>query len=206
VNGDGFAEILRGLGATDILVYKKVKPSVHQIQNALIKTRAKNIITAADDADILASLKSAITLCKSNIELIETYNIISIISMMYNYSNAIDVMQNAKMMRESLSNIKFCKIARATRNFEENNLSVRKGDFFTIYQDKIILSAKHIDKAIIQSISEIRENESLVTLYKGRMNKNDDKLMPLLKSKFSNIEFEIYNSGQDRYNYYVTFE
>ncbi|MCK4339001.1 MAG: DAK2 domain-containing protein [Candidatus Cloacimonetes bacterium] len=206
VNGDGFAEILKGLEATDILLYGKNKPSVNHIQNALLKTRAKNIIVAADDKDILAGIKSAITLCKSNIELIESKDIVQIISMMYNYSSISDVMNNAQLMRKNLNNIKYCKIAKATRDFKEDDLFINKGDYFTLYQNKILLANTKILEVVIQSISKIKNNESLVTLYNGKMRQNDNRILSILKSKFNNIDIEKYYGGQLRYNYYITFE
>lgn len=206
VNGDGFAEILKGLGATDILLYGKNKPSVNHIQNALLKTRAKNIIVAADDKDILAGIKSAITLCKNNIELIESKDIVQIISMMYNYSSISDVMNNAQLMRKNLNNIKYCKIAKATRDFKEDYLFINKGDYFTLYQNKILLADTKIFEAVIQSISKIKNNKSLVTLYNGKMRQNDNRILSILKSKFNNIDIEKYYGGQLRYNYYITFE
>lgn len=206
VNGDGFAKILTGLGATDILNYGRTKPSVNHIQNALLKTRAKNVIIACDDKDILPSIKSAVTFSKNNVELIETKDIIQIISMMYNYSNTIDIINNAMLMRSDLDNIKHCKIARATRDFKENDFSVNKGDYFTLYQNRIILSETKIINAIIQSINKIKQNESLITLYKGKIKIIDNNFLSILKSKFNGIEFEKYYGGQNKYNYYITFE
>ena len=206
VNGEGFAKILKGLGVTDILIYKKVKPSVNQIQNAIIKTRAKNVIVAADDADILPGLKSAITLSKSNIELIETNSIIQLISMMYNYSDSLDVMQNANIMIDNLDNVKFCKIARATRSFNEDLIFMEKGDFFTIYNNKIILSSKNIQDILIQSINKLKGEESLISLYCAEMGKNKSEILYLMQSTFRNISFETYYGGQNKFNYYITFE
>lgn len=206
VNGEGFAEILKSLGATDILVYQQLKPSVRQIQDALSKTRAKNIIVAADDSDILASLKSAITLCKSNVELIETRNVIQIISMMYTFSPEMDILSNASMMRENLDTIKFCKIARATRNFQTDDFTVTKGTYFTIYQNKILAHHSNLIELITLCIEKIQDGESLITLYRGKMEKDNNSLVTLLKKKFPQCEFEIYYGGQNRYNYYLTFE
>ncbi len=206
VNGSGFADILRGLGVTDILFYKKIKPSVSQIQNALLKTRAKNILVAADDSDILPALKSAITLSKSNIELIESYNVIQLINIMYNYSEIKDILQNAKGIRENLDNIKFCKIAKATRDFTEENITVKKGDFFSIYQNRIILSDRQKKTVIELSILKLKDTETLITFYCGKNGNNTNKIIPKLQRKFDNITFESYYGGQNKYDYYITFE
>lgn len=206
VNGEGFAKILKSLGATDILLYKQLKPSVRQIENHLFKTRAKNIIVAADDSDILASLKSAITLCKSNVELIETQNIIQMISMMYAFSPEMDILSNASMMRENLDTIRFCKIAKATRLFKDEHSTVPKGNYFSLYQDNILAHHSSLIELITLSIEKARENESLITLHRGKMEKTNESLASLLQQKFPQCQFEIYYGGQNRYNYYITFE
>lgn len=206
VNGTGFTNILKGLGVVDIFTYQKMKPSVNQIKNALLKTRAKNIIVAVDDSDILPALKSAITLSKSNIELIESGNIIQLINTMYYYSEIQDILQNAKVIRENLDNIKFCKIAKATRDFTEENITVKRGDFFSIYQNRIILSGKQKETVIERSISKLIDTETLITIYLGKKENNTNKIVSKLQSKFDNITFESYYGGQNKYNYYITFE
>ncbi len=206
VNGVGFAEILKGLGAVDILCYKKVKPSVNQIQNALLKTRSKNIIVAADDSDILPALKSAVTLSKSNIELIESNNVVQLISIMYYYSEYQDIILNTKVIREHLDDIRFCRIARATRDFAEENINVKKGEFFSIYQNRIIFSDRQKVTVIEQSISKLTGTETLITIYCGKNENNTDKTVHKLQSKFEDITIESYYGGHNKYNYYIIFE
>jgi dihydroxyacetone kinase-like predicted kinase len=206
VNGKGFAEILKGLGATNALVYGKVKPSVKDIQKALDRTRAKNIIVAADDSDISMALNSAITLSKSNVELIPTKDIISVISIMYAHSSAYDIIQNAREMRNNLNNIKFIKISKSTRDFSQNGQTVDKSDFFALYKKQIIFSSLLLEETITHSIDIVRDDATLVTLYGGKMEKNREKLLNILRKEFTDIDFELYEGGQDRYNYYITFE
>jgi len=206
VNGRGFAEILKGLGATDSLVYGKVKPSIKDIQRALDRTKAKNIIVAADDSDILMSLNSAITLSKSNIELILTKDIISIISVMYSYSSVYDIMQNAREMRNNLNNIQFIKISRSVRDLSLNGKTVKKGDFFALYQKQMIYFSDSLEKTITNSISKLKDNKTLITLYSGKMERNSEKLLDVLRRRLTDVDFQLYEGGQDRYNYYITFE
>ncbi|MGB4415543.1 MAG: DAK2 domain-containing protein, partial [Paludibacter sp.] len=91
VSGKGFAEILKKLGADDVLCYGKNKPSVERIVKELNRLRTKNIIVAADDKDILMALKYAASLSKSNVNIVESNNVISLISMMMNISKELDI-------------------------------------------------------------------------------------------------------------------
>jgi DAK2 domain fusion protein YloV len=209
VSGKGFAEILKNLGADDVFCYGKNKPSVERIVKELNRLRTKNIIVAADDKDILMSLKYAASLSKSNVHIIESNNVISLISMMMNVSKELDITTTLESVMNSLNDIRFCGIARAVRDtITEDGKKVHKKDFFTIYNGKIILSDKNIEILIINTIKKLIKEESLISIYKGIPAKKQKNLnlIPKLKKSFPDYEFEEYYGGQYQYNYYITFE
>ncbi|MGB4576548.1 MAG: DAK2 domain-containing protein [Paludibacter sp.] len=207
VSGKGFAEILKKLGADDVLCYGKNKPSVERIVKELNRLRTKNIIVAADDKDILMALKYAASLSKSNVNIVESNNVISLISMMMNISKELDITNTLESIMNSLNDIRFCGIARAVRDATtEDGKKVNKNDFFTIYNGKIILSDKNIEILTINTIKKLIKEESLVSLYKGIPARKEENLIPKLKKTFPDFEFEEYYGGQYQYNYYITFE
>jgi dihydroxyacetone kinase-like predicted kinase len=207
VSGKGFTKILKELGADDVLCYGKNKPSVERIVKELNRLRTKNIIVAADDKDILMALKYAVSLSKSNVHIVESNNVISLISMMMGISKELDITTTFESIMNGLNNIRFCGIAKAVRDTTtEDGKKVNKNDFFTIYNGKIILSDKNIEILIINTIKKLIKEESLISLYKGIPAKKEENLIPKLKKTFPDFEFEEYYGGQYQYNYYITFE
>ena len=207
VSGKGFAEILKKLGADDVFCYGKNKPSVERIVKELNRLRTKNIIVAADDKDILMALKYAASLSKSNVNIVESNNVISLISMMMNISKELDITNTLESIMNSLNDIRFCAIARAVRDTTtKDGKKVNKNDFFTIYNGEIILSDKNIEILISNTIKKLINEESLISIYKGIPAKNENNLIPKLKKSFPDFEFEEYYGGQYQYNYYITFE
>ncbi|MBP7731072.1 MAG: DAK2 domain-containing protein [Bacteroidales bacterium] len=207
VSGKGFAEILEKLGADDILCYGKNKPSVNQLVKKLDNLKAKNIIAAPDDKDILMALKYAVSLCKSNVYIVESDNPISLIGMLMGISKDYDIITMFETAMNNLNTIKFCGIAQATRNsVSENGTQIKKNDFFTVYKRKIILSNPGLEQLIFETIKELAKGESLITLYKGIRSEKQNSLIENLKKQFPDIEFEEYYGGQYNYNYYITFE
>jgi len=100
----------------------------------LNRLRTKNIIVAADDKDILMALKYAASLSKSNVNIVESNNVISLISMMMNISKELDITNTLESIMNSLNDIRFCAIARAVRDTTtEDGKKVNKNDFFTVY-------------------------------------------------------------------------
>jgi len=207
VSGKGFAEILQNIGADDILCYGKNKPSVNQLVKCLNNLKAKNIIVAADDSDILMALKYAVTLCKSNVLIVESDNPISLISMMVNISKDYDVHTIFDTAMNSLHNIRFCAIVKSTRDIiVEGRTSVKKNDFFAVYKKKIVLANKNLEPLIVEIIQQLANDSSLITIYKGIRAKKEENITSKLKEQFPSLEFEEYFGGQYKYDYYVTFE
>lgn len=207
VSGKGFAEILKKLGADDVFCYGKNKPSVERIVKELNRLRTKNIIVAADDKDILMALKYAASLSKSNVHIVESKDVISLISMMMNISKELDITTTLESVMNSLNDIRFCGIAKAVRDTTtEDGKKVPKNDFFTVYNGKIILSDKNIEILINNTIKKLIKEESLISIYKGIPAKKVNNLIPKLKKSFPDYEFEEYYGGQYQYNYYITFE
>ncbi len=204
VSGDGFKKILENLGADDILNYGKKKPSVNQLVKAMNQLKAKNIIAATDDKDILMALKYAASLSKSNVFIVESKSVISLISMLMAVSNDLDIKNMSFMNR--LNDIRYCGISRAIRETTaEDGTIVKKKDFFLMHNGKIILSGKDIKQVVVKSIEKLVEKESLVTLYKGIPAKRHN-ILPELKKTFQDLEFEEYYGGQYQLYYYLTFE
>jgi len=205
VSGLGFKKILEELGADEVFCYGKKKPSVEQLVKAINQLKTKNVIAAADDQDILMSLKYAASLCKSNVQIVESKSVISLISMLMAASNDLNV--NNMSFISKLNDIRYCGISRAIRETTTaDGTIVKKGDFFTLYDHQIICSGKHIKEVVVQSIEKLAQNETLVTLYKGIPAKSDNSLLPELRSIFPDKEFEEYYGGQYQYHYYITFE
>jgi len=207
VSGEGFRKILKELGADDVLCYGKNKPSVEQIVKELNKLRTKNIIVAADDKDILMALKYAASLSKSNVHIVESNNVISLISMVMGISKELDITTLFDSIMNSLNDIRFCGIARSVRNTTaENGKTISKNDFFAVHNGKIILSDKDLEQTINKSIEELIKEESLITIYKGIPAKKQKSIIPKLKKSFPELDFEEYYGGQYQYHYYITFE
>jgi len=207
VSGKGFAEILKNLGADDILCYGKNKPSVNQLVKGLNNLKAKNIIVASDDSDILMALKYAVSLCKSNVFIVESDNPISLVSMLMNISKDYDINTIFDEAMNSINNIPFCGIARSTRNVTtENGAPVNKNDYFTVYKKKIILANKNLQELVFDTVQQLSAEGSLITLYKGEDVKKENSLIEQLRNKFSDRDFEEYYGGQYKYSYYITFE
>ena len=207
VSGKGFAEILKNLGADDILCYGKNKPSVNQLVKGLNNLKAKNIIVASDDSDILMALKYAVSLCKSNVFIVESDNPISLVSMLMNISKDYDINTIFDEAMNSIHNIPFCGIARSSRNVTtENGAPVNKNDYFTVYKKKIILANKNLDELLFDTVRQLSTEGSLITLYKGADMKKENSFIERLRNKFPDRDFEEYFGGQYKYSYYITFE
>ena len=207
VNGSGFKSILKELGATDVLDYGKNKPSVKQLVREINRVKAKNLIVAADDRDILMSLKYAASLSKSNVYVIDSESVISLISMLMAKPEGFDINRSAEIMIKRLHDIRYFKVARAARRTKtENGKTVEKRDFFAVYNGTIIDSNRNLNNLIINGIKKLKDESELVTLYRGISVKNGDNIGIEIKKLFPDLTVEEYYGGQYGCDYYITFE
>jgi len=207
VNGSGFKSILKELGATDVLDYGKDKPSVKQLVREINRVKAKNLIVAADDRDILMSLKYAASLSKSNIYVIDSESVISLISMLMAKPEGFDINRSAEIMIKRLHDIRYFKVARAARRTKtENGKTVEKRDFFAVYNGTIIDSNRNLNNLIINGIKKLKDESELVTLYRGISVKNRANIGIEIKKLFPDLTVEEYYGGQYGCDYYITFE
>lgn len=203
VSGEGFKKILQSLGADYVYDYGKRKPSVKKLVDLLNSLKSKNIIAAPDDGDILMTLKYAASLCKANVFIVESKNPISLISLLMGKTNEIN--NTNFLFRDRINNIKHFMISKAAKDSSVDDIPIKKGDFFVIYDSKIILSGRELKDVAAQAINKLLNDESIITVYKG-LHVKGNNLAAGLKNKFPGLEFEEYYGGQTQYLYYLTLE
>ena len=203
VSGEGFKKILQSLGADYVYDYGKRKPSVKKLVDLLNSLKSKNIIAAPDDGDILMSLKYAASLCKANVFIVESKNAISLISLLMGKTNEIN--KTNFLFRDRINNIKHFMISKSAKDSSVDGVTVKKGDFFVIYNGKIFLSGKNLKDVAAEAINKLLNDESIITIYKG-LHVKGNNLAAGLKNKFPGLEFEEYYGGQTQYLYYLTLE
>ena len=203
VSGEGFKKILQNLGADYVYDYGKRKPSVKKLVDLLNSLKSKNVIAAPDDRDILMTLKYAASLCKANVFIVESKDAISLISLLMGKTNKIN--NTNFLSRDRINNIKHFMISKAAKESSIDDIPIKKGDFFVICDNKIILTGRELKDVATKAINKLLNDESIITVYNG-LHVKGNKLAAGLKNKFPGLEFEEYYGGQTQYLYYLTLE
>ncbi|MEN6400101.1 MAG: DAK2 domain-containing protein [Rectinema sp.] len=207
VSGEGFEKIVLSLGADDVYDYGRNKPSVDRLVEEINRLHAKNVIAAADDSDILMSLKYAASLSKSNVRVIECGSMPSIIGMLTHTPRGFDINTTAEMMMKNLDAIGFCKISRVVREAktEEGEL-IHKGDFCLIANKRLLAGATSPLSLLDEAIARFGKDSELVTVYRGKSMKNKPLLDKSVTAAHKDLTLEEYYGGQFNCDFLVTFE
>ncbi len=126
--------------------------------------------------------------------------------MMLGISKEFDIATMFESAMSNLNSITYCEIARSVRNVEADGFTVKKRDFFAVHNKKIIISRTNLEQLVVDVVEKLNPGASLVTIYKGIPSRSDRSLLPILREKFPNLEFEEYYGGQSKFNYYISFE
>jgi DAK2 domain fusion protein YloV len=202
VNGKGFEEIINSFGYKDVLVlaYEGSRPSERKLAEIVNNTGVEDLLVVIDDSKILPILMSMDDLYrKKRSVVIVRKHVIEVLHVLYNYSEDLDFQEKVKMFSEQEDMPKFFEVVRVEEGEESK--------YIAIYNNKVINSSSSLKEVIYKGILRLREDESLITLYKGRTEGGEDKqLLNYLKSVLKDLDFEIYYGGQDRCSYYVVLE
>jgi dihydroxyacetone kinase-like predicted kinase len=109
------------------------------------------------------------------------------------------------LSRDRINNIKHFMISKAAKESSIDDIPIKKGDFFVICDNKIILTGRELKDVATKAINKLLNDESIITVYNG-LHVKGNKLAAGLKNKFPGLEFEEYYGGQTQYLYYLTLE
>ncbi len=187
----GFNEILLELGA-DIVIYdnKPIKPSINEIINSINELQKNEIIILQSDKDNRIIIEEAIKHTNKKVKIVHTENIPSSIRALIQFNPDYDIGYNVEIMEKAGKETIVGYIGQSIRNLPGEK--VRTGDYFAIFENKIISSDKSIDKVLNILIEKVISKQvSLITIYYGK-NISFEKVNELIKEIINNYpEIEI---------------
>jgi len=206
VNGKGFENIVRSFGYSDVfaIAYEGIKPPALKIAEKVEKFEAENILIVVDSIEILQALASETELFDHKRTVIIIYeDVAESLHALYNYYEDMSFEEKVKLFSESRGAVKFFKVKKVVKNVS----GAERIEYYSIYKDEVLSRSSAAEEAIYEAILKIKEGETLATLYRGNMEKEEKKeLLNNLKNMLKDFNFELYYGGQDTYSYYVVIE
>jgi DAK2 domain fusion protein YloV len=205
VDGEGFKAILADLGADAVLTYRRRYPSAREVTRAIRGLRSRNVIVAADSLEITESLKGVTTLGSRHVTILDTDSVVSIIDVLFHRTTDETGQQHLNGLEQEPNRAKHYCITGKTGGPAKDD-GIEDGRLYAVYNHRLIASDMSLERVIAKGIEEVKERETLVTIYRGKSTQASDLRLDKLAEGFPELEFEEYYGGQHRHKCIITLE
>jgi len=210
VDGEGFIDIFKELGATNIISGGQTKnPSTKEILKAINECDADNIFVFPNNKNIIGVVQQAANLSELNVIVIPTTSIPAGISGMLSFDKSLSHQENKENMLESMNNVTTCEITKATKDITINNVNVIKNEYVSIVDGEIIASEQSLSNIINSTLQQTKPTpENMITIYFGlNINKKaEDEVRLLVNNNFSQNEYDFVRGNQNIYDLIISIE
>ena len=210
-NGEGFSRIFRGLGATHIINGgQTMNPSTEDFIKIIDAMNAENIYILPNNGNVVMTAQQAAAVAKeSNVSVIPSKSFPQGISALMGYMPDVSRNENVTNMTNGLQAVQSGEITQAVRDTNIDGVEIHQSDYMSIADGKIVASMPNLLDALIAMVKHAAENDAeLVSFYYG--NGVDAETaqahLEVLSETFDDVEFELYDGGQNVYDYIISAE
>lgn len=209
--GEGINEIFRTLGVDYIIEGgQTMNPSTEDMLNAIEQVNADNIFILPNNKNIILAANQAQVLAKDkNIVVIPTKTVPQGITAIINYVPDLSVEENTETMMEEIKNVHTGQVTYAVRDTTIDDKEIKQGDFMGIGDKGILSVGSSISEVAASMIDEMMsEDMELISIYYGDDITDDDAnaLRAEVEKKYGSCDIELQYGGQPIYYYIVSVE
>ncbi|MEJ6950869.1 DAK2 domain-containing protein [Natronospora cellulosivora (SeqCode)] len=207
--GDGLKKILSDLGVNIIIEGgQSMNPSTNDFVEAIKNINSSEVLLLPNNKNVISSAKQAASLSDKNVEVIPTRSIPQAIASLMVYNPEAELGDLKEAMTDELEHVKTLEVTKAVKDSKVNDIDIEKGDVIGLFNHDIKNTGKSYNEVVLALISDVLEDEELVTIYYGEdvTQKEAELLKEVLVKNFEFDEVEIYNGKQPLYPFLISLE
>nr|WP_318032535.1 DAK2 domain-containing protein [Mycoplasmopsis bovis] len=208
--GSGFINKMKELGVDAIIECGQTQnPSVTDILEAIKSVDAKDVFVLPNNPNIfLAAQQAASGIFDKNVHIVPTRTQIQGINAIIAFNSNSSSDENNELMKEVMKMVRTGEVTMAVRDTTLNGVKIKKDNFISILDGKIISckssyleAAKHLIKKAANDETEI------ITIYYGNDASEPDaiELVDYI-NRYYDCEVELVNGNQPNYHFLIGFE
>lgn len=210
-SGEGLSALFTDLGCDYIISGgQTMNPSTEDFIEAVGKVNAKTVFIFPNNSNIIMAANTAKELIKDkNVEVIGTKNVLQGLNCLMYYTESKNISDIVDSFRETISNMKTIQITYAIRDTTIDGINIKEKDYISIGDKGMLSSNSDINNSIFEAYEKIKEDkDSIVSIYYGEDIKEKDakKIKDEFEKRYSNVEANVYEGGQQVYYYYISIE
>lgn len=208
--GDGIANILRDIGADEIIEGgQTMNPSTEDIVKSINKINAENIIILPNNSNIILAANQAKSLSDKNVIVAATKTIPQGIAALMSLDFDKEPDANTKKLDKAIASVKTGLITYAVRNSTYDDINIEEGNILGLVEGKIKSVAETVPEVCKELLEQmVDEDASLVSIYYGKETNEEDaeKLAAFVQENYPECEVDMHFGGQPLYYYIISVE
>lgn len=210
--GEGLESLFSEMGADEIVNGgQTLNPSTEEFISAFDRAESDEIIVLPNNKNVFLAAKQAAELYdKANVHIIPTKNLMQGYGALSVVTPGItDVSALVESATRAAEGVLGAEITMAVRDVSIGGKEVKKGDYIAICNSEISAVATSAESAVLELLESLdMDDYEIITLFVGR-NVTDDrrvKLTELIEQKYGMCEVEVFESGNEVYDYMLAVE
>lgn len=209
--GSGMKALFESLGARVVIEGgQTMNPSTQDITNAIEEAHAKQVLILPNNKNITMAAEQAAELAGEHVDVVPTKTIPQGISALLELNLEEDLQTNKEQMTEAAGFVKTGQVTYAVRDTQIDGLTIAKGNFMGIAEDKIKASDSNrltVTKKLLKDL--VSEDDEIITIIYGEdvEKKEIQALENYVEETYEDdVELDIYNGEQPIYSYIIAVE
>ena len=208
--GKGMSDIFRSLGADVVLNGgQTMNPSTEDFVQAIKGIAAETVFVFPNNSNIIMAAEQAIEWADKQVIVIPSKTIPQGMSGLLAFQPSRSAEENCAAMAEAIRQVKSGHIAASIRDTEMDGVSIRKGDYLAIVDNKIVHSKPDLVSAGKALMDELLANgEEVVTILtgEGALPEQTEEIISYVEETYPDVEVECRQGDQPVYPYIVSAE
>ena len=211
-SGEGLTALFSELGADEIISGgQTLNPSTNDFIAAFDRVNSENIIVLPNNKNVILTAKQAAELYgKSKIHIVPTKNLMQGYGALSVLTAGIgDVDALVESLKRAADGVVGSEITKAVRDVTVNGQNINRGDYIAITGSEITAVADTAEEAVLQMLAGLdMDDYEIITLFVGKNVSNEDRvaLTSQIEDEYCACELEVFESGNDIYDYMIAVE
>ncbi len=210
VAGDGFRRLFENdFHATVVAGGQSMNPSTGELLDAINKAPSDSVVVLPNNPNVIMSAQKAAQSSGKRVTVLPTRSAPVGVVAALQYRPDAEMDQNLAAMQAVVCDVTYVELTRAVRDAQVEGVSVRRGEYIGLVDDKLVASALRFVEAAVTTleIAGAAERE-LLTLYTGEEASPEqmDAVRRVVEERWPDLEVATYHGGQPHYALVASLE
>jgi len=210
VSGEGLADLFRDVGCSQVVSGgPTMNPSTRDILAAIDSCSTDEVVVLPNDKNIIMAAKQAVEATQKHAVVVPSRSAPQGIMALLAMSPEEGLGENARAMKDALTDVRTIEITTAVRTTEIGGVAVEEGQAIAVVDDELKVATDSPEDALDAALDGLTGGStSLITLYYGA-DATDEQAQATaarLRERCAGHEVEVVAGGQPHYLYIVSLE